>query len=238
MTNHAVVNNEAHRDLRVLTGSSADLGDAVMLTFTVPSEFRRIQEDYPILFVRDPATRAFSAVALFGFESGENLYLEGDRWLGRAKPMSMAIQPFLVGRSSDGEGPGQVHIDLGHPRVSKDGEGTRLFDEHGVPSPYLEDIAGLLGALDDGHQNSAGFYEALERYDLLEPFAFDVELDDGSKNRLVGYHLINEDKLAELEGGALGELNAAGHLMPIYMAVASLSNLGKLVELKNRRLHG
>ena len=47
--------------------------------------------------------------------------------------------------------------------------------------------------------------------------------------------MINEEKLQELDGDALGALHAEGHLMPIFMAVASLSNLSELVERKNKR---
>jgi hypothetical protein len=51
--------------------------------------------------------------------------------------------------------------------------------------------------------------------------------------------MIDEAKLQALEPGALADLHAAGHLMPIFMAVASLSNIAALVERKNRRLgHG
>ena len=58
-------------------------------------------------------------------------------------------------------------------------------------------------------------------------------------HRLVGYHLIDEEKLRALEPGALAELHSAGHLMPIFMALASVSNLAALVARKNRRLgHG
>ena len=52
---------------------------------------------------------------------------------------------------------------------------------------------------------------------------------------MVGYHLINEEKLREFEPGAVAELHSEGHLMPIFMALASLSNLGSLIERKNRR---
>ena len=66
----------------------------------------------------------------------------------------------------------------------------------------------------------------------------DVTLDSGAMHRLVGYHLVNEDKLAALEPGALAELHAEGHLLPTYMALASLGNLARLVAAKNRRDHG
>ena len=99
-------------------------------------------------------------------------------------------------------------------------------------------MAGL-DELDQGYRSSADFFAALERYELLEPFSFDVELGDGSSHRLVGYHLIDEEKLHALEPGALAELHSAGYLMPIFMALASVSNLAALVARKNKRLgHG
>jgi hypothetical protein len=236
MSNHAIVTAEEHRELRVRTGHSAALGDAVMSCFTIPEEFRRLQNEYVILFQRDPQSRSFAALALLGFEAGENLYLDGCEWLASYKPLGLSIQPFLLGRPRDDAGDAQVHIDLDHPRVSTDGEGVRAFDDAGQPSPYLEQIVGMLGALDQGYRSSADFFSALERHELLEPFALDVEPRNGARHRMVGYHLINEEKLASLEGGALAELNSAGHLLPIYMAVASLANLSRLIESKSRQL--
>lgn len=206
-----------------------------MASFTVPLEFRRVQHDFPILFRRDLESGRFSALALFGFESGENLYLEGNRWDADYRPLAMAIQPFLVGRPKAGDGPAQVHIDLDHPRVTESGEGVLLFDSTGLPTPYVERISEMLDELDEGYRAADDFFAALERYDLLEPFFLDVELRNGSRHRMVGYHLIDEDKLRELEPSAIAELHEQGHLMPIFMALASLSNLHSLIERKNRR---
>lgn len=235
MSRHAILNYDEHSALRVRTESSAELGDAVMASFTVPLEFRRVQHNFPILFRRDNESGRFSALALLGFESGENLFLAGDRWDADYKPLALAIQPFLVGRSANSAEPSQVHIDLDHPRVTSAGEGVLLFDQSGRPTPYVERISEMLGELDEGYRSSGSFFAALERYELLEPFSLDVELNDGSKHRMVGYHLINEEKLRELEPGAIAELHAEGHLMPIFMALASLSNLRNLIERKNLR---
>ncbi|OYQ27190.1 multidrug transporter [Sandarakinorhabdus cyanobacteriorum] len=234
MANHQILNFEQHGALRVLTGAGAALGDAVMACLVVPLEFRRLANDYPILFRRDDESGDWSALALFGFEPGENLFLEGDRWLALNRPLAMAAQPFLVGRTAAGEGPGQVHIDMDHPRVSRSGEGVKLFEPGGQPTPHVELVADMLGALDEGYRASGGFFAALARYDLIEPFSLDVTLDNGAMHRLVGYHLINEDRLAALEPGALAELQAEGHLQPIYMALASLGNLARLVRRKNQ----
>jgi hypothetical protein len=240
VTRHAALDSKDHRELRIRAGASAELGDAVMACLTVPTEFRRVQNEFPILFRRDLDSGRFSALAMFGFENGENLFLDDGGWDARYRPLALAIPPFLVGKPADGEGPAQVHIDLEHPRIATDGaEGVRPFDDHGQPTPYLEAVIAGLEELDQGYRASSDFYAVLERYELLEPFSLDIELRDGSNHRLVGYHLIDEDKLAALEPGALAELHAAGHLLPIFMALASVSNLSALIARKNRRLgHG
>jgi hypothetical protein len=239
MTSHVALDSQAHRDIRIRGGASAELGDAVMACITVPNEFRRVQNEFPILFRRDLESGKFSALALFGFENGENLFLEDGEWDASYRPLALSIQPFLIGRAQ-GADEAEVHIDIEHKRIAQGGEeGLRAFDEHGRPTPYLEDVMGGLDELDQGYRASADFYAALERYELLEPFSFDVELRDGSSHRLVGYHLIDEEKLSALEAGAINELHSAGHLMPIFMAIASLSNLARLVERKNRQVgHG
>ena len=235
LAKHAILDRDTHRNLRVRTEPGAALGDAIMACLTVPLEFRRVQNEFPILFRRNLETGKFSALALMGFENEENLFLDEGRWDARYRPMAMAIQPFLVGRPQD-DGLAQVHIDLAHPRIAPPGEGVGLFDEMGQPTPHLEKVAAMLGDLDEGYRASEGFFDALERHDLIEPLAVDVELGDGSKHRLVGYHIINEDRLVALDGAALGELHQAGHLMPIFMALASLSNLSELARRKDGRL--
>ena len=233
MSDHVILTAEDHRDLRIRTQRAPELGDAVMTCITVPSEFRRVQTHYPILFQLDATRDSFTALAMFGFEPGENLFLTEAGWDARYRPLAIDSQPFLVGRGAGDVR--QVHIDMASPRIAA-GEGTRVFDETGRPTPYLERIADQLRALDTDYVASADFFAALRRYDLLEPLTMDVTLDDGSKNRLVGYHVIEEDRLVALDDAAVADLHGAGHLMPIFMALASLGNIGDLIARKNRRM--
>ena len=41
--------------------------------------------------------------------------------------------------------------------------------------------------------------EALQEFDLLEQFNLDIELTNGTNNRLAGFYTINEDKLYALD---------------------------------------
>lgn len=237
MTQHAVLDSLAHRNLRVHTRSSVALGDAVMACLAMPGEFRRVQAHYPIVFRRDLETGKFTALALFGFENGENLFLTDAGWDATYKPLAQAVQPFLIGQGASGVP--QVHVDLASPRlVARGDEGVLLFDEAGNPSPLLDKVAQDLGDLDEAHRASAAFFEALERHGLLEPFTLEVPLDDGSRHSLVGFHTVNEEKLRTLAGDALGELQADGHLLPLFMAVASVGRFSDLIARKNARVAG
>jgi hypothetical protein len=235
MSKHVALSSVAHKTLRINTQCTKDPGDEVMSCITVPTEYRKIQNHYPIFFQLNKQRDEFRSIALFGFEQGENLYLNNGEWTARYKPLAMDIKPFLIGRTSESDAEAKVHLDLDSPRID-DQIGQRLFDDQGNSTDYLESISNKLGELHDGYQRTSDFIKCLQKHKLLEPLVLEITLKDGTKNRLVGFHTINERKLSELEGLALEELNTKGYLMPVYMAIASLSNIARLVECKNESL--
>ena len=52
---------------------------------------------------------------------------------------------------------------------------------------------------------------------------------------LPNYHTISEDRLLGLDGTRLERLNKAGMLRAAYYILASLGNVSRLIELKNRK---
>jgi len=229
MPKSVLLNNVEHKNLRVITRHGAEFGDSQMLSPTFPAEFRDVQACYPIVFRKTTDGLGFEPVALFGFQDGENLFLKNDRWDALYVPMLVERLPFQIGINGDEL---MVHIDIESPRVS-DVEGQLVFKEHGGNTEFLERSTSLLGAIHQGLQGSPAFLAALLEHELLESFVLDVELDDGSQNRLVGFYTINEDRLATLSGDAIARLHQAGLLQPIYLAIASLSNFRALIERKN-----
>lgn len=229
MANPVLLNNVDHKELRVITRRGAAYGDNLMLAVTFPAEFRTLQAHYPIVF-RKSAAGAFEPVALFGFQEGENLFLRDGRWEATDLPLSVERLPFLIGANGQEL---MMHVDLDNPRVSST-EGEPVFLPHGGNSEFLERMNSTLLALHQGLQEVPGFTEALLQNELLESFVFDIELDDGSQNRLAGFYTINEDRLATLDGAVLERLNRSGYLAAIYFAMASLSNFRALIERKNR----
>jgi hypothetical protein len=225
LTQHALLNNRDHRDLRVITARGAAYGDDVMYTPTFPSEFRNVQAHYPIVFAKG-RDGAFTPLALFGFREKQNLFLTPAGWDALYLPMMIERQPFLIGSSGTGK---VVHIDLDSPRVSRT-TGESLFLEHGANSGYLERASSILAAIDEGVASIQAFAAALTEHDLLESFALDIEFRDGPQHRFAGFHAVQEERLNALGAEALGKLHQQGYLLAIYMVIASFANFRDLIE--------
>lgn len=240
MANFRLLNNIEHKDLRVITERSADLGDNVWYVPAFPTEFRNLQRHYPIFFLKHPEKEEFQAVAMLGVEQDENLFLDESGWDASYIPLNILRQPFLVGFQEKKGGDGEdretvVTIDLDSPRVNME-QGERLFLEYGGNTEYLEKITSILHLLYEGHKRNGPFFEALNRLNLLESFVLDVELDDGSQHRLAGFHTINEEVVNALGAEDLEMLHKRGYLEAIYMAIASMAHISDLIERKKRRL--
>jgi hypothetical protein len=231
MPNAVLLNNVDHKDLRVITERGAQYGDDVSFALTFPSEFRALQTHYPIVFRKSGDGTSFEAIAVLGFVEGENLFLERGRWDASHIPLTIDRLPFLIGRSGEEL---MVHVDLDHPRVSRSA-GEPVFLPYGGNSEFLEGVTDKLMGIHQGLQSAPAFTSALVSLELLEPFVLDIELDDGSQNRLAGFYTINEERLAALDGATLERLNRSGYLQAIYMVLASLNNFRGLIDRKNRR---
>lgn len=232
MPRTVLLNNVDHKDLRIVTRRSAELGDAVMSAVTFPAEFRSLQAHYPIVFRKLADGTGFEPVALLGLEEGRNLFLHDGRWDAAYLPLAIERLPFYIGRD-DGEL--VVHVDLDSPRIGRgEGEGEAVFLPHGGSTPFLERMSSVLLAIHHGLQGTPAFVAEMLAHDLLEPFVFEVQRPDGARGRLVGYYTLHEERLQALDGEVLQRLSRAGHLQAAYMAVASLSQLRVLVERSAR----
>lgn len=240
MANHVLLNNITHKDLKVITQYSARYGDNVGSVLTFPTEFGEVQKEYPILFQRNSATGKFQSVALLGFKPDENLFLdEFSGWSASYVPAVMERGPFLIGfqdQRADGgeEKTPVVHVDMDSQRLSYS-EGKAVFLEHGGMSPYLERINRVLKHIYDGMAVSDAMFTAFSQLGLIEPVTLDIELNEREQYQLNGYYTLNRDKLAVLGSTELASLNAAGFLRYAFLVIESLSNIQRLIQLKNSR---
>jgi hypothetical protein len=230
MANTVLLNNVDHKDLRVITRRGAEYGDNVMFAITFPAEFRSLQAHYPIVFRKSPDGTTFQPIALFGLQEGQNLFLRRQGWDATYLPLAIERLPFFIGVADEEM---VVHVDLDSPRISAT-QGEAVFLTHGGTSEFLERMNSVLLAIHRGLESTPAFIAALLEHDLLESFVFDIELANGSQNRLAGFYTINEERLNALGGSTLERLCKAGHLQAVYMAIASLSQFRALIERQDQ----
>lgn len=243
MTKHVLLNNIQHQNTRVISHFSAVHGDNIAGVMVYPTEFIELQKEYPILFRQNADSKTFYATALLGLQQGENLYLDDKTpsgWAARYIPANIARGPFLIGFQRNNDDAEQqtavIHIDMEHPKVNEQ-IGQPLFLEHGGNSAYLEHISKVLHLAHQGISLSEVMFSAFTALELIEPVNIEVDLDDGQKIRLTGNYTINEKKLHSLPAEQLAKLNQAGFLQLAYAVVFSMTNIRKLIEIKNRKVN-
>jgi hypothetical protein len=240
MTNHVLLDNISHKDLKIRSSFGRGQGFDESATRVFPVEFSQLQTEYPIFFTRNTESGHFEPMALLGLTEHENLFLADNAWDARYIPLSVQRQPFLIGfqetmESGIPQRQPAVHIDLDHPRVSMT-QGQPVYLEHGGESPLLEHMTSILMTIHTGHEANETFSKLLVGLDLVEPFTLKFELFGGEKINLTGLYTINEDKLRDLNGSALEALHQKGFLLDVYMMLASIPNVGKLIDKKNSLL--
>ena len=235
MARHALLNNVAHKDLRVITRAAPEFGDNVTSVLTFPTEYGDVQREYPIFFRKDATTGEFISVALLGFEKNENLFLDAQGWNATYIPGVVARGPFLIGfqEQKDIREP-VIHIDLDDPRISTS-EGEPIFLPQGGNTRYLERVITILDGLHRGMAVSKVMFAAFTSMDLIEPVKIEIKFNEEEQFDLMGFYTISEEKLAALDGDSLQKLNKAGFLQGAYLVLASLNNVKRLIDMKHRR---
>ncbi len=237
MPNHQLLDNVSHKDLRIITAQRPELGDTDSYARVVLSELKLAQSSYPLFFRKQAETGQFEIIAMFGLDASENVFLDDNGWHAHYLPLSIQRRPFLIGYQANetGEDNPVIHIDMDSPRISES-EGEAIFLPQGGQSDYLQHVGSVLNALHQGLPQTQPFVDALVELELIETVELKVKLDDGNTVEVTGLYTIQEENLRNLSGDAVAKLHAVGYLEPIYMMLASLQNLTKVIQLKNLRL--
>ena len=240
MANVEVLQSDKHRNLRVLTGHGARFGENIPYVPVVVGELLKLAVNYPICLMNSGESDRLRPYALLGFEPGENLFLEGDRWDASYVPIHVNRQPFMVGFPDDGTDAtpenAVITIDMDSPRV-QESEGEALFDDDGSHTPYLKGIGESLGRLINAEQATKAFVDALETADLIKPAELSITLRSGEQRGFDGLFTVDEKRLAELTGDELENLHKRGLLQASYLLLASVGNIQKMVRRKSDQLN-
>jgi len=235
-----MLNNVAHKDLRVALRFGKSFGDAAGMLPAYPTEYAELVREYPIFFRKDNESGEYQSVVLLGFGGDENLYLQDDQWKANYLPAHVARGPFLIGfqeQNVDGELRREtvINVDMDHPRISFD-EGESVFLSQGGNSPYLEHITTVLRGIRDGLDGGKAMYEAFDSMGLIQPIKLDIKFDEQHNANVTGLLSIDREKLAALDAESLHSLHRSGYLEGAYLVLASMHNLRRLMGEKQRRL--
>ncbi|MDI7774948.1 SapC family protein [Asticcacaulis sp. EMRT-3] len=229
MPHIAILNRDAHHDLRVRPHGVNQPEDRMHFVPVVVGEFGHLVTHYPILFAKDAETGAFFAGAMLGFEPGENLFAAEPPSRDVYRPLNLQRVPFFT--SGD-----NIAIDLDSPRVGTHADGQGLFDETGGPSPYLQGIMGVFQQLVPGLERTRAFIARLLQLRLIEPVTFDLTFDDGRTITTDGLYTIDQDALRGLPDEAALALFRDGSLHLMSLMIASLKQVPQLARRKNDQL--
>ncbi|BBM02613.1 SapC family protein [Microbulbifer sp. GL-2] len=227
MASIVVVDNERHRDIRVLCQPKLCPQDGLGYIQVFPSELDSVHKEYPVFIKKNHDTGEFLLVALLSLDPDKNINLKNGRWDSKYIPMMARRGPFIIGRSGDSL---NLCVDLEDRRVGREGE--RLFSQDGEPLELANKAARLLSFIHQGYQENENFFKVLDAESLIESLA--VESFQGvSGSSLKGLYSINPNKLRKLSGCSLERLNSAGFLQRAYFLASSATNIGSLFNNTN-----
>lgn len=223
------LNSAAHRNLRVDPEKVHAHAAQLNMVPVVPGEFLKLCVQYPIVLTKNGTTGQFTCVALFGFEKGENLFWQQDRWDALYVPLQIGRQPFFLAADK------LVCIDTLHPAVQQ-AHGQAIFDESGAETAYLQQAKQMLAALLDGEEQTERLLRKLLELELIRPMRLEIEFSNRQKQRIEGLYCVDDARLKALPAQTIAELHSLDYLAPIYTMLASLGHIYSLVQRKNQLL--
>jgi hypothetical protein len=145
--------------------------------------------------------------------------------------------PFYIAKEQDSTGVTRniIALDERHPKLGLE-SGERLFSDAGGYGDHLERIIGLLETIEASHPHTLEFSTMLDALDLITPLDFKFTLNDGSAHTLTGFLGIDEERLQRLSEDTLSSLHQKGFLLPLFMMLASQSQVSRLLALKNDKV--
>ncbi len=238
MLNLVALDNQIHRNLRVVNTRVCAGHAAVNAVSVIPREFPWLVAHYPVFFTKNSETGQFEPAALFGFHRQENLFLKNGQWDAAYVPLQIQREPFsLIPRPGAPAGTVDMAIDLSSPQLQAE-EGERVFLDDGQPSTYLQNITSMLSALVGGSKEAYAFTARLAELNLLEPVRIEIEFVDGSNAKLQGLSRISAPALKALPAAQLADLRDREFLEWMYFQMASLSQMPALIARKNQLISG
>ncbi|WP_041523772.1 SapC family protein [Gilvimarinus agarilyticus] len=232
------LSSEKHRNMSVKI-DSYDFIDEMTSSPLLATEIPFAAAEYAVIFSAPNAEGEHTPLAVMGVKQGENLMLSDDGSINaRYVPAFVRRYPFVFAGGNESENL-TLCIDEKSKALHADGSrGERLFDDNGEQTEHLKDVIKFLQDYQYRAEMTKAFCKKLKELDLLEPMQANIEFNGKAENNMSikGFYTVKREKLKELGDEQVLDLFKKDGLELIYAHLQSLSNLNRLVELKNAKL--
>jgi len=240
MSSVAVLEKNKHSATRIDVSKKISHVANQRLMPVVLSEFQRCANHFPIILTKNGETDKFICAAVFGFDQGENLFIDDAEESAVYAPLNIQRQPFLLVNRNEVQGEEKPEdfvlcLDESSPCITEDETGQALF-ENDEPTGYIELMQKTFTELLNGEKQTEAFVEKMVEMDLIAPLSLNLAFNNEGQQRIDGAYTINEEKLNKLDSTQIYELHNTGYLGLIYTIYVSLGQFYPLLSRKNASL--
>ncbi|MBU2880833.1 SapC family protein [Psychrosphaera sp. B3R10] len=232
---YELVNTEAHKHLKINTQQVNVVENKVNACVVVAGELSTLVHEYPIFISKSQQTQQYQLTAILGLHSGENLYLDGEKWRAKFLPLDILRKPFHAFIPDPSKpAKGSIAIDLNSAMVNEN-DGQSLFEDDGNATDYYKRIETTFAQLMGGSKYSADLLQLAADLELLEQVSLDIDLPNDQKTSLTGLYVFDQEKLTALTGEKLEKCHQSGLLQVSHLVLSSSVHLQKLINWFNEK---
>jgi len=231
MANFVPVRKEQHQNLKISNKRNLAHIEKVHIASITAAEYSQASSSFPVVLVKGESEQ-YRSVVMLGLEAGENLYYKDKEWGGLTLPQSVGMSPFSLGLDPDKENTLTACIDVDSELVGEDKE-LAIFEADGKESELLSNVQQSLGRLYENEKRTESFIKELVDNELIQELELHLELSSGEKKKLTGMFTVDESKLKAISDDKILDFYKRGLFIPIHSMLSSLSQINRLVQLRN-----
>lgn len=225
-TSLVLINSDAHAGLKLKQPKDYSFAKSAASIVLAAAEFAEAAAHYPIVFGRSGDDLV--AYVVTGHTAGHNLYLDiNDAWRSDTYiPAYIRRYPFLLMETKE-DNKLSLLADLESGLLTED-KGEPLYANDQPTDTAQKALQFCLNY----HQEilrSANLFKQIDDAGLLIERNADVTLPDSKQARISGFHVVDEEKLRDLDDDTFLELRRSGALTLIYCQLWSMRSWGNLL---------
>lgn len=195
-------------------------------------EMPQICHFYPIAFSPDGNA---TPVAIMGLRDSENLFLNEDgSWAEAYVPAYIRRYPFIFSEIPDSD---QLTLCVDDTKDVIDPKGGQsFFDKEGNPTGLAKNALEFCKSYHGAAQQTVAFSQALAAAGILVERQAQINIGEGKRINFSGFHVVDEEKLSNLDDKAFLEWRKNGWLPFIYAHLFSGAQWQRLSHMLNIRM--